>query len=306
MNNLMIIDSDDADLIKKIKNIKEIDELLLFPSIAAITFFSSIPIGLFVSSAFGVNKSIAILFSYFPNAIIFSFITLGLVSLINNIKEKKGLKIINEFDLNEKLLAFKNLLFENKIFTTEELGMLCRQYQLFIPFIEKAKSYNYNEGITVMLFYECQNKLINLLLNNKEIYSVLLLGFTHPTKTEENAYFPGLYDFLCTENRNFEKMSGLSLLRLRDKTGGIKEHNIDFLDGCQKFYNIKFNNVLETDLISLTQYLFYKENYEEILQMQYNFKKLTKLKKERLVYDFNKNNIIENLFFRKDKDVSTR
>ena len=203
MNNLMIIDGDDAKLVKKIKNIKENDELLLLPSMAAVTFFSSIPIGLVVSSAFGVNKFFAILFSYLSNAILFSFITLGLISLINNIKEKISLKIINEFNLNEKLLNFKNLLSENKIFTTEELGMLCRQYQLFIPFIEKAKDYDYNKETIITLFYDCQNKLIKLLLDNKEIYSILLLGFTHPTKTEENAYFSDLYDFLYTENKNF-------------------------------------------------------------------------------------------------------
>lgn len=302
MNNLMIIDGDDAKLIRKIKNIKENDELLLLPSMAAVTFFSSIPIGLIVSSAFGINKFFAILFSYFSNAIFFSFITLGLISLINNIKEKISLKIINEFNLNEKLLNFKNLLFENKIFTTEELGMLCKQYQLFIPFVEKAKDYDYNKETTIMLFYDCQNRLIKLLIDNKEIYSILLLGFTHPTKIEENAYFSDLYDFLYTENRNFEKMSGLNLLKVENETGDIKENNIDFLDGCQKFYNIKFNNALETDLISLTQYFFYKENYEEILQMQYNFEKFIKLKKERFIFDFNKDNIIENLFFRKDKN----
>ena len=79
MNNLMIIDGDDAKLVKKIKNIKENDELLLLPSMAAVTFFSSIPIGLVVSSAFGVNKFFAILFSYLSNAIFFSFITLVLI-----------------------------------------------------------------------------------------------------------------------------------------------------------------------------------------------------------------------------------
>lgn len=299
MNNLMIISSNDTTMIKKIERIKETDELTFYLASAGLTIFTFIPIGLFISSIFGISKIASLLISYFSTGMGLMLSSAAIVFIINSIKEKISLKMITKFNLDEKLLEYKNLLYEEKNFTTEELGILCRQYLLFVPFIEKAYDYNYNKDIIKTLFHDCQNKLIQLMIQNKEIYSILLLGYTHPTTNEENAYLKDLYEFLNMQNKTFEKMSGINLLETDEKNEDIKDYNIDFLNGCCIFYDIKYNDALGTNLTQLLQYTFYKKEYEEILQMQYNFKKLIKLKKERFAFDFNKDNIIENLFFQK-------